>query len=95
MIRCKFVVTSVKPDGHSEGLKHVTLEARYDDTLPEDQKFMQFTPSGKLETAISNPRALEQLAIGREFYLDLKPCIAELPPAPSNVADPIPATPAV
>lgn len=82
-IRCKFVVTSIVDDGHSEALKHVTLEARYDDKLPEDQKFMQYTPSGKLTAAISNPRALEQLAVGREFYLDLTPCIEEQPPAPA------------
>lgn len=65
-IRAKFEVISVENGT-------VTMEPRYDETIPEDQRFNEATPWGKLEMSINNPLALEQLKPGRAFYLDLVP----------------------
>lgn len=65
-IRAKFEVISV------EGTE-VVMEPRYDETIPEDQRFNEATPWGKLEMFVNNPAALEQLQPGRVFYLDLIP----------------------
>lgn len=75
-IRAKFAVTC--HTRHAGGSETVTLEPRYDESIPEDQRFYQYTPYGKLEMSLNNPLALRTLmpdgALGREFYLDLIPC---------------------
>lgn len=67
-IRAKFEVISIE---HGT----VVMEPRYDETVPEDQRFCEATPWGKLEMSISNPLALEQLKPGLAFYLDLVPVL--------------------
>lgn len=69
VIRAKFEVVDLLGEEKST----VVLEPRYDETLPEDQRFCDATPWGKLEMFVNNPAALEQLQIGRKFYLDLVP----------------------
>jgi hypothetical protein len=65
-VRAKFEVISVENET-------VTMEPRYDESIPEDQRFCEATPWGKLEMFVNNPAALEQLQPGRVFYLDLVP----------------------
>lgn len=57
---CKFVCTG------REGNK-VTLETQYDNSLPEDQRFCQATPWGKLETIIDNPNV--NIEVGKTYYI--------------------------
>jgi hypothetical protein len=68
-IRAKFEVIDLLGEDKST----VVLEPRYDETLPEDQRFCDATPWGRFEMFVNNPAALEQLQIGRKFYLDLIP----------------------
>lgn len=72
-VRAKFQVTSVTTYTFGGEVK---LEPRYDETIPEDQRFLKATPSGELRMRIDNPAALEQLKPGKTFYLDL----TEVPP---------------
>lgn len=69
MIRAKFVVTQVtKYEGANDA--HVVLEPRYDSKLPEDQRFAEATPCGRLEMQVTVPSVIEQFTPGRIFYLD-------------------------
>ena len=69
--RAKMVVTETKDAGG--GSKAVTLECRYDETIPEDRRFFQYTPSGKLDMLISNTAVLAQMEPGAAFYVELTP----------------------
>lgn len=70
MIRCKFQVTVVELTNDPD-TKRVRLDAQYDTSIPEDQSFSKWTPSGSLNAMISNPAALAQLTVGKQFYVDL------------------------
>lgn len=40
------------------------------DDSPENKLFWEATPSGKIEFTYMNPEALEELVLGREYYVD-------------------------
>lgn len=75
MIRCKFKVMAIQDNGSTENhtSKKVTLFTQYDPTLPEDQRFTRWTPTGTLDVVIDNPAALARLAVGADYYVDLTP----------------------
>lgn len=73
-VRGKFVVSSITEHfGSYKGAKTVRLDCRYDDSIPEDRRFFDATPSGHIEMTINNPEALEQFALGKAFYADFSP----------------------
>lgn len=75
-VRAKLKVTSITEHAGwagSKGPKEIKLTAQYDQSIPEDQRFQDATPSGELRMVVNNPAALEQLQLGRDFYLDLVP----------------------
>ena len=47
--------------------------ARYDTSIPEDQRFQKATPWGECVLQIDNPAVLEQLKPGTSFYIDFTP----------------------
>jgi hypothetical protein len=61
---CKFVCSNIEDN-------KVTFETMYDSNLPEDERFCNATPWGKLETIIDNPKALEQVEIGEAYYINI------------------------
>lgn len=69
MIRAKFRLSSITH--HDWGAVTVKLQPQYDETIPEDQRFYDATPSGSLEMMVNNPAALSQLELGEFFYIDL------------------------
>lgn len=71
MIRAKFQVTDIT-EHHYPG-KTVRLEAIHDPHTPEDKQFVKATPAGNMQILVTNPKALEQLQIGKFFYLDFVP----------------------
>jgi hypothetical protein len=73
MVRAKFQVTGVTTHNHST--KEIELSTVYDNTIPEDQRFQKATPYGSIKMNIDNPAALEQLGLGKYFYVDF----SELP----------------
>ncbi len=70
-IRAKFRVDEVTDYGGNT--KRVKLSAKYDDSIPEDQRFHEATPTGSFEMTVTNPAALAELVPGRAFYLELIP----------------------
>lgn len=40
------------------------------DDSPENKLFWDATPSGRIEFTYMNPEALEELVLGREYYVD-------------------------
>ena len=73
MVRAKFQVTAITEFAWSPVHKEVTFAPRYDASIPEDQRCVSETPTGKLVMIINSPEALEQFQVGRTFYLDFTP----------------------
>lgn len=53
----------------------VTFHTVYEDPAKhtENAYFTKATPSGKIEMAIDNPKALEQFVGGKNYYVDFTP----------------------
>jgi hypothetical protein len=68
-IRAKLQVVAVKST--IWGPVEVTLDAQYDNSIPEDQRFQQATPSANFTLLVNNPPAIAALTLGKQFYLDL------------------------
>lgn len=49
------------------------FRCQYDPKLAEDVAFQKATPSGHAEYIVDNPKAAEQLVIGRDYYVDFTP----------------------
>ena len=41
------------------------------DDSPENKLFWEATPQGRIEFTYMNPEALEELVLGREYYVDI------------------------
>lgn len=73
-VRAKFMVTEIHRHSWDGGrAATLVLQPQYDSTIPEDQRFAQATPSGRLEMRVDNPSAVEALQLGKVFYLDFSP----------------------
>ena len=71
-IRCKMNLTHVV--GQSWGGIRAFFNCQYDPKLiAEDITFQKATPSGQAEFQIDNPKAVEQLIIGQDYYVDFTP----------------------
>lgn len=66
MIRAKFTVTQVTH--YDGGNAFITLEPRYDTSIPEDQRFHEATPSGKFEMYVTNKDVVQRMTPGKVFY---------------------------
>lgn len=67
-IRAKLQLTSTT--NHAWGATTLRFETRYDDSIPEDQRFQKATPSGHIELMIDNPVAVEFFSLGGSYYVD-------------------------
>ena len=70
-VRAKFKVTSIKSFDYSEISKEIVLTPQCDESIPEDRRFNAATPSGEFRMTVNNPVAIEQLQLGKTFYIDL------------------------
>lgn len=68
-IRAKVMVASIKRDAYSSGAE-IRLVAHYDDTIPEDQRFVKYTPTAEFTMRVDNPAVLERMTLGKKFYAD-------------------------
>jgi hypothetical protein len=73
MIRAKFRVMSIIEHADNASARTIKMMPYYDDSIPEDRRFSQATPSGELSMYVNNPAAIAELRIGRQFYLDFVP----------------------
>lgn len=79
-VRAKFVVTAITDQGqHSP--KVVKMTPQYDMSIPEDRRFQKATPWGEINLHIDNPIAVEQLKLGKAFYIDMSPVEEPAPQA--------------
>ena len=72
-VRAKFCVTTISQVSWNTTVREITLEPRYDESIPEDERFSRYTPSGKLTMTVTNPAVIEALKIGQFYYLELFP----------------------
>lgn len=69
-IRCKMRLQNVFATTYG-GAKAI-FSCEYDpDLIAEDKAFQKATPSGMAEFQVDNPRAAEQLVIGKTYYFDI------------------------
>lgn len=69
--RCKFFCESVAQTAN--GQQVAKLCARYDNTIPEDQRFNEATPWGEMTVGVQNPAVKGFFVPGKCYYLDLTP----------------------
>ena len=72
-IRAKFRVTAVIEHADNATARTIKMMPHYDQSIPEDRRFAQATPTGELSMYVNNPVAVAELTIGKYFYLDLVP----------------------
>lgn len=72
LVRGKFKVTHVTRTCYSPTAAALKLDAVYSNS-PEDNSYSAATPSGSIEMYVSNPAAVEKLALGKSFYVDFTP----------------------
>lgn len=57
--------------------REIAMSCVHDSSIPEDKKFSQATPSGRIELTVNNPGAIERLIpdgqLGQEFYVYFVP----------------------
>jgi hypothetical protein len=68
-VRAKFKVDQINP---GEGYTHVVLRAVTDGS-EENKTFWKYTPSGVIDMSITNPDAVNQFELGKEYYVDFTP----------------------
>lgn len=70
-VRAKFKVVSITQ--HEYFGKTIKLSAQYDQSIPEDRRYAQATPSGELTMFVNNPPAADAFKPGQYVYLDFTP----------------------
>ena len=68
-VRAKFQVQSITHNAWGNAVS-IKLSCMYDQTIPEDQRFYDATPSGSIEMLVNNPAAIEQFKLKKYFYVD-------------------------
>lgn len=79
-VRAKLVVVSIKTNHWNPNQRVIELNAQYDESIPEDQRFQKATPSANFTATVDNPGAIDELRLGRAFYVDMIPCDEPLRP---------------
>ena len=67
-IRCKMTLESVI--SRQWGGVEAIFRCVYDQQVAEDVSFQKATPSGHAQFQVDNPKAVEQLVIGKAYYVD-------------------------
>ncbi|MEU9888660.1 hypothetical protein [Sphaerisporangium sp. NPDC051011] len=72
MTRAKFHCTSVETYSTDlTGPRVYRFQPQYDASIPEDQRYARYTPSGELRITVDNPAV--SFEPGRAYYLDFTP----------------------
>lgn len=69
----KFQVQKITQISWQPNAREITLAPMYDTSIPEDRRFSDATPSGSFTMYVNNPVAVEQLELGKFFYINLTP----------------------
>lgn len=71
-VRCKLRLIEKTPYDQY-GNSRLVFEAQYDESIPEDQRFFDATPSARFEILVNNKAALEAYQVGQCYYFDSSP----------------------
>lgn len=72
-VRTKFRLSEVHQICWNKDTRRYVFEAIYDDSIPEDQRFSQATPSGTFTMMVTNPTVHAQYELGKFYYFDSTP----------------------
>jgi hypothetical protein len=72
-VRAKFRVDTITESCWNKNARTIKMSAVYDDGIEENKRFFDATPSGTLEMLVNNPSTIEQLELGKTFYIDFTP----------------------
>ena len=59
------------PSGEFTWPRTYRFQAAYDATVPEDQRYAKYTPSGDLRIQVDNPNVT--FVPGKQYYIDFTP----------------------
>lgn len=76
-VRCKMKLVSITSFPQTTQ-QRFRFEVSYDDSIPEDQRFYKYTPSGHMEILVDNPRVQETYKMGDYYYFDSVPVPAKV-----------------
>ncbi|MGI8333495.1 hypothetical protein ACRYCC_26380 [Actinomadura scrupuli] len=65
------------PSGEFTWPRTYRFQAEYDQSVPEDQRYARYTPSGELRIQVDNPAVV--FVPGQQYYLDFTPVEATSP----------------
>jgi hypothetical protein len=71
-VRGKFKVTEITRSHHNPAAAKIKLEAVYSNS-PEDNSYSAATPNGTIQMYLNNPAAIDDLPLGKSFYVDFTP----------------------
>lgn len=63
------------PTGEFSWPRTYRFYPQYDPTVPEDQRYARYTPSGELRITVDNPSVV--FVPGKQYYLDFTPVDVE------------------
>ena len=71
MVRAKFQLQEITINYWDKSSRKLVFRAAYDTSIPEDQRFFGATPTGEFSMLVNNPKAIEQLELGKYYYFDI------------------------
>lgn len=77
-VRAKFRCTAEKTSKFSPGAdsaRSYEFQALYDPSIPEDERYAKYTPTGSVTIGVDNPNVIFEP--GRSYYLDFTEVDAE------------------
>jgi len=72
-VRAKFKLTEIRRHSWHPSAQTLRFDAQYDESIPEDQRFFDATPSGHFEMLCNNPHATAPFELGKQYYFDITP----------------------
>ncbi len=76
-IRAKFQLQEVREHASNSGGKTFVFRPCYDTSIPEDQVFMKYSPTGEFSIFVTNPVVLAEWTLDEHYYFDVTPVPAE------------------
>lgn len=68
--RCKLVLDQKTEFRWNPNSRELVFNAQYDDSIPEDRRFQQATPTATFTMVVDNPAIVESFKVGMSFYVD-------------------------
>lgn len=76
-VRAKFKLIEIRSHYWNSNSRTFVFQPQYDDSIEEDRRFCDATPSGSCEMLVNNPAVIEAFKLGQDYYLDFSPSAEE------------------